>query len=449
MPSRFMKKRHFSVVAGFGVLFLMALAAVGIFAWARIEGLKNQLAENLGAAIGAKVEVGSLALDPWKGEVDAAEVTLTNVRPGAPWDRGEIGQATVRFHWRDFLAPVQPLEVEVASWRIVLRPSAARGEGSTFETPGTNSSEETGARNGGRLGMEVTQLKGREGEVEIDEANGGQVQVHGVAFESETSGGGTWTTKLRAESMTAGAARMGESSVDIRGDAEKVTFSNLRVQSDPGIITGEGEVATGGTHTVRATLQATDLPMAMLVAAPWQMKLSGLVNGNLVYHGDDASGEATGDLAVKEGKFNVLPALGKLAALVGVPDISGVEVDQASADFDWKDHALHLTKIDVRKNDVTRISGEVDVDATGQVDGRLKLGLPNAVASKWPQLQAAVFPAQVEDYSWADVHLTGTADHLQEDLTPRLLAAGLQSGTDVINQGAQKAMDLLKSVIGP
>jgi hypothetical protein len=102
----------------------------------------------------------------------------------------------------------------------------------------------------------------------------------------------------------------------------------------------------------------------------------------------------------------------------------------------------------VRKNDVTRIAGAVDVEANGQVDGRLKLGLPSAVTAKWPQMQAQVFPVQLEDYNWAEVHLTGTADHLQEDLTPRLVTAGLGQGTDLLNQATQKATDLINNFMG-
>jgi hypothetical protein len=125
-----------------------------------------------------------------------------------------------------------------------------------------------------------------------------------------------------------------------------------------------------------------------------------------------------------------------------------VEVDKATTDFEWKDGTLHLTNLDVRKNDVARIAGAVDIDAQDQVDGKLKLGLPSIVTAKWPQLQEKVFPVQLEDYNWADVHLTGTPDHLQEDLTPRLLTAGLGQGTDLLNQATQKATDLFNSFMG-
>jgi hypothetical protein len=256
-----------------------------------------------------------------------------------------------------------------------------------------------------------------------------------------------WTTQLEATSIQAGTLAVGASSVSIRGDADKLTFSDLRMQCPPGVITGEGEVATGGAHAAQLTLKAVDVPVTMLVAIDWQTELSGLATLDLHYTGDDQGGNSQGSIAISHGKFNLLPWLGKVTTLVGLPDMAGVEVDKATTDFTWKDGVLHLTNIDVRKTDVTRIAGGVDVDAQGNVDGKLKLGLPSAVTAKWPQLQASIFPIQFEDYSWADVHLTGTASHLQEDLTPRLLAAGLNQGGSLINQATQKAGDLLNSLL--
>ena len=46
------------------------------------------------------------------------------------------------------------------------------------------------------------------------------------------------------------------------------------------------------------------------------------------------------------------------------------------------------------------------------------------------------------------MHLTGTPDHLQEDLTSRLLVVGMGQGTDILNQAAQKASDLFHNVMG-
>ncbi len=443
-----MKHTGIRVVAGVFVVILIVVAIAGGVAWFKIAALKSQLAQGLGDALGAKVEVASLGLNLWDGEIRAAGITLTNQRPDAPWDHGDISQATVHFHLHDLLAKTMPLSVEVSSWNVILRPNPAGGGSTGTASSGTEVNTTSGESPATRR-FQVTQLSAVEGEVEVDLAADRKVLIHGVSFDSADNGAQVWTTHLQATSITAGSLELGASSVDLRADSEQITCSNLRMQCTQGMITGDGDRALGGAHETHLALKAADVPITMLVSVPWQVKLSGLTTGSLIYHGDDTASDAHGQLAVTGGKFNVLPFLGKMTLFLGMPDLTGVELDRATSDFAWKDGTMHLTNIDVRKNDMLRVTGQVDVDASNQVDGHLKLGLPASILAKWPQLQTAVFPNAVEDYSWADVHLTGTPDHLQEDLSSRILAAGIQSGGSLINQGTQKAMDLWKSFMGP
>jgi len=437
-----MNRSALRVVLGILAALVLLAGAGGALIWWKIAGLKEVLVGDLEKALGAQVQVTSIDLDIWKGELHAAGISLVNERPSAPWDKGDIAQATVRFHLGDVFASTLPVTVEVSSWNVALH-SPLR----TAETPpGDVPAESIPAPAKGRV--QVTQISAQEGSVEIDFSDDRKIAIHGVSFEAANNGAGVWTTQLQATSLAAGSLQAGASSVQILGEQGKITFSNLRMQCDPGIVTGDGEVALDGEHDARVALKAVDVPVTMLVAVEWQMKLSGLASGDLHYEGTDQGGNASGQLAVNHGKFNVLPWLGKVTSLVGLQDISDVEVDKATTDFAWKDRTLRLTNLDVRKNDVTRIAGEVDIDAQGRVDGRLKLGLPSAVTAKWPQIQTQVFPVQLEDYNWADVHLTGTPDHLQEDLTPRLLAAGMGQGTDLLNQATKSATDLFNSFMG-
>ena len=425
------------------VLVLLAGAVVGLVWW-KISGLKETLVSDLEKALGAEVKVTSIDLDIWKGELHAAGITLVNQRPAAPWDKGDISQVTVRFHLSDAFAPHLPVHVEVSSWNVVLHTPLRTAE----TPPADRGPSEPAASAPGSSRIQVVDIAAQEGTAEVDFSDDRKVTIHGVTFDASNNGADVWTTRLQANSVVAGSLQAGASSVQIRSEDNKLTFSDLRMQCDPGAVTGEGEVALDGAHDTKVDVKSADLPITMLVSVDWQMKLSGLVTGDLHYEGNDKGGGAKGQFAVAHGKFNVLPWLGKVTSMVGLPDISDVEVDKATSDFEWKDHEFHLTNIDVRKNDVTRIAGTVDIDALGNVDGKLKLGLPSSVTSKWPQLQTQVFPVASDDFNWADVHLTGTPDHLQEDLTSRVLAAGLGQGTDLINQAAQKAGSLFNSILG-
>ena len=428
---------------GLLIVLLVFILAAAAFVWYKVSTLKTELVQSLGRSLHARVEVASLNLDLWKGELRAAGVVLTNERPSAPWDRGEISQATVKFSLRDLFSPVFPLSVDVGAWKLALRP--AQSPASTAENDATSDAANPGAA---KSKIEVTQLTAQQGEVEYNVDDNRHFLFHGVAFEAEDNGAGVWNTQLRADSIDAGSFTAGASSVVLRSDPAKIDFSSLHLQCAGGAITGDGGMTLDATHAAHATLNAVDVPVIMLVAVQWQMKLAGLASGRLTYQADGRGAQATGQISVNHGKFNILPFLGKMAGLVGLPDISGVEVDQATTDLSWQDHVLHLTNIDVRKNDVTRISGSVDVDAAGRVDGHLKLGLPLSLLARWPQLQSGVFTVTYEDYGWADVHLTGTPGHLKEDLSSRVIAAGIEGGNGLINSSTQKAIDVLQGLLG-
>jgi len=410
---------------------------IGGLCWWKMAKLKEELVQGLETAIGAQVQVASLDLDLWRGELHAAGISLTNDRSSAPWEKGAISQATVRFHLVDVFSPTMPLSVDVSSWSLVLTPSSA-ATSALAPSPVPASKDR----------MQVTQLSAHDGSVEIDLADNRQVLLQGVAFTADDNGADVWTTELQATSIKAGSLEAGASSVQIRSEQEKADFSNLRMACGQGIITGEGEMSLDGAHEIKATLKSAEVPVTMFVGVAWQMKLSGQVDGTLTYEGNDQSSSAKGQLALSHAKFNILPWLGKVTALVSLPDITDVEVDKATTDFTWKEGKLELSNIDVRKNDVVRISGTTDIDPTGQVDGKLKLGLPSTIITKWPQLQEKVFSVQLEDYSWTDVHLTGPPDHLQEDLSPRLIAVGMQQGSGLLDQATQKAAELWKSFMG-
>ena len=426
-----------------GLLAILILVmGIGGLWWWKVTELKKNLVRNLEDALGAKVEIASLHLDLWHREIRASGISLVNQRVDAPWEKGEINQAIVRFRLQKIFASTLPLNVEVSSWTVILHPrSAGSLAASTATEPESTPSPAPKSK------IKVMHLSAREGEVEIPLSDNKKILIHGAAFEASNNDAEAWTTHLKADSIIAGSLTGGPSSVQLYGDREKITFSHLQMQCDSGKISGNGEVSLNDKYSIRLALKATEIPVAMLVGLQWQMKLSGLTSGDLAYEGNDQTGDARGHLTLSAGKFNVLPWLGKVTALVNLPDITNVEVDKATTDFEWKDGTIHLTNLDIRKNDVLRFSGDVTVDPQDQVDGRLKLGLPSPAVAKWPQLQEKIFSIQLEDYNWTEVHLTGTPDHLQEDLTPRLLAVGAAEGSGVLNQTTQKALDLLKGFL--
>jgi hypothetical protein len=429
----------FSVV----VTVIVVAIVAGALLWWKLATLKENLIGDLSNKLGAQVTVQSIGFDFWKGELHAAGITLVNQRPSSPWEKGEIAQATVHYQLADIFAPSIPLEVEVSSWSMTLR-SPLR----TAEAPPAPESAPSNPPDHAPGRLHVAHLIAQEGSVEFDFSDDRKITAQGVSFDAQDNGSGIWTTQVQASSIKSDQLNADAASVQLRSESGQITMSDLRLQVGQGLITGDGTVALDAPHAAKINLTVARVPTWMLLGLAWRMKVTGDLDGTLTYQGDDTSGAATGQVSVAHGKFNVLPALGKMAQMIGLPDWSNVEVDKATSDIAWKDGALHLTNIDIRKTDVVRAAGTVDVDAQGQIDGRLQLGLPNTILAPFPQVAAAVFPVQRDDCAWTDVHLTGTADHLQEDLTPRLMAAGLHQGGDLLNQGVQNAGSLLQNLLG-
>jgi hypothetical protein len=429
----------------FIVIPLVIVAAIGGFVAWKIAGLKQRLVAELEAALHATAQIDSLNLDLGKGELLAAGITLQNQRPEAPWDSASIDQAVIHFQFAKLFAPTMPLQVTVSGWKVTLRPtmpgSSAPDSGNSTASSGSVPAE------AGPSWIQVNGVDASEGEVTVRLSDTQSVAIHGVKFHSDTPTGATWTTQLSVTSIAAGTFVTDAGSVQLHSDNQQVTFSDLAIRCADGQITGGGNFDLTAPHALKGSFTATNVPITMLVAARWQVKLSGAVSGNMDYQGDDSSSTATGKFSVSGGKFNLFPWLGKAQMLVGLPDVGDTEVDQATSDYSWKNHILSLQNIDVRKQSVFRIGGKADIAADSTIDGHLKLGLPTTAVSKWPKLQTDVFNVAQDDFSWTDVHVTGMPDQLQEDLSPRLLSVTAAQGAQLLQQTKQGATDLINQLL--
>jgi hypothetical protein len=91
-----MSRTFVHVLLGILLAIVLIAGAGGAFIWWKISGLKAELLGDVGKALGAQVQVASIDFDLWKGELHAAGITLTNERASAPWDKGDISQASPR-----------------------------------------------------------------------------------------------------------------------------------------------------------------------------------------------------------------------------------------------------------------------------------------------------------------------------------------------------------------
>ena len=367
----------------------------------------------------------------------------------APWDTAEIDQATGYFHLTDVLGPTLPLRVSVSGWKMSLHTTVAAGLAPTGDT-GAGAAPMPMAAPGfpATDRIRVNAISGTGGEVTVRVSGSDAISLHGVMFDAGTHGGSQWTTDLQTTSIVAGTMQTGAGSVHLQSDEDKISFDNLTVHCGDGQIAGSGEVMLDGNHAIHGNFTASSVPLTTLVGARWQMKLSGLVSGTLAYQSDDSSATASGKMSVAGGQFNILPWLGKVTALVGPARHHRCRSRSGNRRFLLAEpHPSPAKHRCAQEGRLARRRSGGRVAGRRTVDGHLKVGLPSTVTARWPKLQTDIFSLAQDDYNWTDVHLTGTPDNLQEDLTPRLLALGASQGGDLIKSTSQNALNLINNLL--
>ncbi len=169
--------RPLRVVLGIVVaLVLLVAAAAGLAFW-KLSGLKEQLRAGLAKSLDADVQVASLDIDPFKSEIRAAGIKLTNQRSSSPWEKGDIAQATVHYRFADLLSSPLKVQVEITTWNVHLH-SPLR----TNETPPSNDAGGGPAESSAPSRLQVTQITAHEGTVEMDFSDDRKVTINGVGF---------------------------------------------------------------------------------------------------------------------------------------------------------------------------------------------------------------------------------------------------------------------------
>lgn len=83
---------------------------------------------------------------------------------------------------------------------------------------------------------------------------------------------------------------------------------------------------------------------------------------------------------------------------------------------------MRISDIEIQSADTMVMSGWAEV-AGKQVSGVLNVGLRSELAKLIPRVNLGLFQLGAGGYFWTTVRLSGTTDHVQEDLTPRLDSA--------------------------
>ncbi|MDP4646697.1 MAG: AsmA-like C-terminal region-containing protein [Akkermansiaceae bacterium] len=244
-----------------------------------------------------------------------------------------------------------------------------------------------------------------------------------------------WLPPLAIETLN---GRYGDGDVFIT-EAEVSAWSEGR-------ITGAGEwSAESEIYSFEG--QAKGLKCDEILDETWARKLQGDVEA--VFSVNNLSGEfaASGNLTLSNGVLTAMPVLDILAAYADTRRFRTIPLSEAHTDWRYSDRVTYLTNLVVASDGLLRLEGDVTVRGD-TIDGRLRLGVVPGLLANLPGAETHVFKPGERGMLWTSVHITGTLDDPEEDLSERLIIAAGFRILEGLPEGADKVVEITKSVLG-
>jgi hypothetical protein len=191
-----------------------------------------------------------------------------------------------------------------------------------------------------------------------------------------------------------------------------------------GFIHAEGTAGTREDKSVDLKIEFGKLPVREWLPASWQDHVGGLAAGEVGWNGKNPKLEESqvqGSLRVEGGRVRHLPFLEKLSSITGKKSIEQLDLSECSAEVDWHSPKVEIKNIAIEDQGKFRIEGSLSIREKA-LGGALRLGVAREYLEWLPNAEE-VFPSEKAGYLWTTVHLSGTIDKPEQDLSPRIIDA--------------------------
>ena len=194
-----------------------------------------------------------------------------------------------------------------------------------------------------------------------------------------------------------------------------------------------GKAGTREDKSIDVKVDADRLPLVDWVPGDWRNHISGLVTAQIHWTGKDPKLQsAAGDAAVRveDGRLYGLPFLQKMAALTNDQSCQSLTLENCRFDVSWQYPRLAIKHLVIEDKGKFRAEGEVEArrDSLG---GAIELGLAPHLLNWLPDARQ-IFSREHDGYLWTRVHLSGTPDAPQQDLSERITSILKEHPTAVL-----------------
>jgi hypothetical protein len=184
-----------------------------------------------------------------------------------------------------------------------------------------------------------------------------------------------------------------------------------------------GEAGLQQDRGIKAGAQFTSLQVAPWAPEKLRPHLRGQFSGRLDYQSTGTGLEtatAQGHFALAGGVLSDLKAFRTYIAATKSPDPGDLPLDVCESDVKLATGSLSLEKLAIESHGIFRLSGTVRMAKDKTLSGELELGVTDPYLRWLPALEKDIFTREEGPYHFTTVHLSGTAEKPQQDLSARL-----------------------------
>jgi hypothetical protein len=223
-----------------------------------------------------------------------------------------------------------------------------------------------------------------------------------------------------------------------------LTLYNLDLQSGGdaiGRIHAEGTAGTSEDRSVDFNFSFERIPVEEWLPRQWRDHVRGEASGKILWRGknpklESSTGEAT--LHVDSGRIIELPFLENLAKITNERALERLTLNDCSFTLVWNYPRAEIKNIAIEEKGKFRAEGTIQVEKKA-LSGAIELGVARYLLD-WLPKPEEVFRHEHDGYRWTTVHLSGTIDAPQQDLSPRIM--------EVLKENPGAALGLLLRQFG-
>jgi hypothetical protein len=231
-----------------------------------------------------------------------------------------------------------------------------------------------------------------------------------------------------------------------------LTLYDLDLASDSNSdesIHAKGHAGLGQDKSIDVKATFKSVPIRQWMPAEWTGRFDGSAFGDLHYAGRDSKLESSsgeGSLRIRNGRIDDLPFLKKLAELSHKKTFERLDLNECSLGFAWRYPEIEIKDIAIEEKEKFRIEGEISIKRR-VLRGTIRLGLSREYL-EWLPNPEEVFSRRSSGYLWTDVHLSGTIDEPEQDLSQRIVELFKESPGAYLGLLFRQFGDWLKKTLG-